>query len=182
MLRLLTLLGSLVILACSDRAGSDAAAPAAPHADSAIYAILLDSLLPGHQPAFAIRTFDTVAVTQSELADMAAWVKKELPTVDRAMVLALRSGAPGNLESRIPNAVGVTWIDTVPDQPAPTNTRPQRPIIWMSRVSYSADFAHALVYAGMRCGGLCGHASFYAFDRSPSGEWRLTGEQVHIIS
>ena len=173
--------GLLLLAACSSSRPADDVSRAPGRADSAIYAILLDTLRPGPRPAYVGRNFLALADTGVERQNVADWVAKELPGVERSLVLALDSVAPGDVQSAVGEIPGVTWVDSIHALEVERGLTTRR-LILVSRIAFSSDSTRGVVHASMICGPLCGQGSYYLFHRDARGVWRMVGSATRSTS
>lgn len=173
---------AFLVFACSP-ANSGNAGGRHPAADSLICSVLLDSLRPRRRPAYVERQFLTLRDTGAALPGLAGWVHKQDRGVDSALVVRLvRERYPGTVEQLVGHPAGVRWFE--PGRTARDSGEGGDQWRWLSlsRVAYTPDTTHALVYASMWCGGLCGNGSFYLLQRDLAGHWRVIARVVQVIS
>jgi hypothetical protein len=167
--------------ACSESAPEGAAATTRARADSAIYAILLDSLRGSGDSVLVAREFDQVADSTTEVPALAAWVHERSPALDSALVVAVAQARfGGSVQATLGQLRGVRWFRDLREIGEPSSY-PRYRFLSFSRVVYDPSGTHAVVYAFMGCGGLCGNGSYYAFELR-DGMWRKVGQVVRIIS
>jgi hypothetical protein len=150
-------------------------------ADSAIYAVLLDSLRGTGDSVLVAREFDELPDSAAKVPAIAGWAHTRRPTVDSALVVALAASRySGSLASTIGAARGVRWF-LDPRELGKQTSVPRYRILSFTRIAYDSSRTQAVVYASMGCGGLCGNGSFYAFELR-QGRWLKVGQVVLIIS
>jgi hypothetical protein len=167
--------------ACSGSAPKGASATVRARADSAIYATLLDSLRGSGDSVRVAREFDEFPDRTAEVPAIAAWVHKQSPALDSALVVALaQSRFGGSVQATLGRLPGVLWFRDQREIGDPSPFSKYR-ILFFTRIAYDPSGAHAVVYASMGCGGLCGNGSFYAFELR-DGKWREVAQVVRVIS
>lgn len=149
--------------------------------DSAIYATLLDSLRGNGDSVLVGSKFDELPDSAAAVPALAAWVHKQLPALDSALVVALAQARDsGSVQAVLGQAHGVRWFTALRELPDPRPFLSYR-VVSFTRVAYDSSGTHAVVYASMGCGGLCGNGSFYAFELR-NGAWRKVGRVVLVVS
>jgi len=141
-------------------------------ADSAIYALLLDSLGPAAPITYISRQVARPASREHDPKRTAEWAAARLGT-DGQFLRAIDDSTLGaSLETILGAIPGVVWFGaTVPA--GITSRVPNSRVVTLSRIAYSSDLIRAAVYATVWCGGFCGYGGYYLFERDALGRWRL---------
>lgn len=169
------------VTACDDPPPGSRVASARQQADSLIYAQLLDSLRGARDSVLVGRAFSAFPESVAEAPALAAWVHKQAPAIDSALVVALADAQyGGSVAVTLGQPRGVHWLDDYREAGGAERFGRSR-VVWFTRVAYDASRTHAVVYASMGCGGLCGNGSFYAFELR-NATWREIGRVIHVIS
>jgi len=168
-------------LACNRSSLAGASATARVRSDSAIYAILLDSLRGSKDSVLISREFDDFPDSTAEVPALAVGVHKQSPRLDSALVVALAQARyPGSVQATLGHPRGVRWFRDLRDIGAQGDF-PKFRFLFFTRVAYDKSATHAVVYALMGCGALCGNGSFYAFELR-DGTWHEVGKVMRIVS
>jgi hypothetical protein len=172
----------VVLWAACGRSASSEKSPARNiAADSTIYAVLLDSLRGTGDSVLVAQEFDDFPDSAAEVPRIAAWVHKQLPAADSALIAGLAASRyPGSISSIVGPVGGVRWFADLRQLGQP-NPFPQYRVVSFTRIAYDLSRTRAVVYASMGCGALCGNGSFYAF-QFRNGIWLKVGQVVRVIS
>lgn len=177
------LLGLLAVISCSDHAAKRPSSRDLRQADSAIYAVVLDSLRPGGRPARVERQYLPLPGSRAEIAYVGGWAAAQREHLDSVLIVALiRDRHAGSVAAAVGDRPGLRWIDRDSVTTEISRHDETMMVVQLSRVVYSSDFSRAVVYASMWCGRLCGNGTFYQLQRSPGGAWHLTGKAVYFVS
>lgn len=167
--------------ACRESVPNHATAATLMRADSAIYALLVDSLRGNSDSVALASEFVEFPDSAAGIPALAGWIHNQLPAVDSALVVALAEAHySGSVQATLRHARGVRWLADHTELATPEPLAENR-LISFTRVAYDPGETHALVYASVWCGGLCGNGTFYAFTLQ-NGEWRNVGRWVLMDS
>jgi hypothetical protein len=180
-MRIAFILVWLLLVGCMRTSDDNPQRTVAP-ADSAIYAVLLDSLRPGTSRAYVGADYLVPSDTGTEVHRIAGWVANQAPDMDSALVVAVSLPILGSVRRTIGEISGVNWFATDSLHAVVYNMGDTRTVIALSRVAIAPDSTRAAVYGVMVCGALCGEASYYLLKRDSAGQWRVTDVVMRSVS
>jgi hypothetical protein len=112
------------------------------------------------------------------------WVSANLPGVQPTTLEAFRraTATPGDAQEYFDDHPKVRWTSNTVLDRIYTAVRAQVSYLRLSRVAFSASGDQALMYASFRCGTLCGRGEYFLLERAASGDWRIRGVLLRVIS
>jgi hypothetical protein len=174
-------LGCLLLASCKTTDDRDSQR-LLPPPDSAIYAVMLDTLRPGTSRALVGAEYLVPSDSGADLHRIAGWAATQAPGMDSALVVAVSAPASGSVRQALGERRGVLWFATDSLHAIVSNMDHERTVIALSRVAFAPDSSRAVVYGVMVCGSLCGEASYYLLKRDSSGQWRVADAVMLSVS
>jgi len=185
---------AVLVLAAYGCGTAPAAAPHMSNADSAVYIAVVDSLRASSSAGVAPQVFVARArvrhIRWGAAADsLVARLAGEFQGVPAAVIAQLvpPDSTTVDLARVVGPLQGATWADSAGQDSLARvveqgTGEPAHEIISLSRIAYTVDRRHAVLYATLWCGFLCGHGSFFWLTRDDAGRWHVREESMQWIS
>lgn len=172
--------GMLMLAACA-RSRKDAPSAGAPLPESAVYAVLLDSVI--HYPSDTVVVLDSTAVLPSGLVQLRVGTRIDsMPPTLPAALDRLTGSRQATARLPFPRPVDLVSNTMLREMFSRGITGgwsefhlryPRTGYLKVSPVALSADTLDALVYYEFRCGGMCGQAEFVWITRRGASHWHV---------